>query len=312
MPLKKSVFIVYVLVILSMVFWGMSFVWTKIVFNYLGPLSTVFIRLLISSALLYAGLTLTGRLQKIKREHIGLLMLAALFNPFLYFVGESFGVKFSTPVISSVIIATIPVFSAITAVLFLRERLNYINVIGLTLSFAGILVMILRKDLSLSADPLGVACLLFAVLTAVSYSVILKKLAFIYSAFTIVTWQNIIGALYFLPFTLIFESDKLMSIRPDPALWTPLILLSVFASSFAFVFFTIGTRELGVSRTNVFSNFIPVFTAAFSYLLLGETLTPSKLAGIALVIAGVALSQVKRQNLLKRLTYSRMIKTPEP
>lgn len=312
MPLKKSVFVVYVLVILSMVFWGMSFVWTKIVFNYLGPLSTVFIRLVISSALLYIGLAIAGRLQRIKRQHIRLLLLAALFNPFLYFVGESFGVKFSTPVISSVIIATIPVFSAITAVLFLSERLNYINIIGLALSFAGILVMILRKDLSLSADPLGVACLLFAVFSAVSYSAILKKLAAIYSAFTIVTWQNIIGAIYFLPLTLVFESDKLAGISADPDLWTPLLLLSVFASSFAFVFFTIGTRELGVSRTNVFSNFIPVFTAAFSFLLLGEILTSSKIAGIALVIAGVALSQVKRRNSLKRLTYSRMIQNPEP
>ena len=285
-----------------MVFWGMSFVWTTIVFEFLGPLSTVFIRLVISSILLFSILKLSGKLEYIQRKHFQLILLSALFNPFLYFLGESYGVKYSTPTVSAVVIATIPVFSAIFATFLLRERLSLLNASGFLLSFAGILVMILRKDLSFSANPVGIACLLFAVLTAVSYSIILKKLAGLYPAFTIVTWQNILGALYFLPLTLIFEPDFIMHLKPDPKLWTPLLLLSVFASSLAFVFFTIGTRELGVSRTNVFSNFIPVFTALFSFWIIGEEFNAAKLAGIALVVAGVILSQWGRNRKRKEIS----------
>lgn len=286
--------LVYLLVIASMVFWGFSFVWTSIVFRYIGPLTTVFFRLVISSALLYTGLKLTRRLQTIRKGHRKLIMLSALFNPFFYFLGESYGVKYSSPTISAVIIATIPVFSAIAASIYISEKFNRINLTGFVLSFAGVVVLILGPDLSFSTSPLGVACLFFAVLTAVAYALILKKLAGLYNAFTIVAMQNLLGALYFLPLVLLFERDFLLHLPTDANMWRPLLMLAIFASSLAFVFFTIGTRELGVSRTNVFSNFIPVFTALFAWLLVDETITYAKILGMLMVTTGVLLTQTRK------------------
>ncbi|MGC8865633.1 MAG: DMT family transporter [Bacteroidales bacterium] len=285
---------VYLLVLASMIFWGFSFVWTSIVFKYIGPLTTVFLRLIISSSLLYIGLKLGKRLQPIRKEHRKLIMLSALFNPFLYFLGESFGVKFSSPTISAVIIATIPVFSALAAFIHYKEKFHPINILGFILSFAGVLILLLGPNLSFNTSPLGVACLFFAVLTAVAYALALKKLAGLYSAFTIVTIQNILGAIYFLPLVLLFERHHLMNLPTDADMWRPLLMLAVFASSLAFIFFTIGTRELGVSRTNVFSNFIPVFTALFAWLLVDEKITIGKIAGMLMVTTGVLLTQMSR------------------
>lgn len=292
MTKKKN--LVYLLVIVSMVFWGFSFVWTTIVFRYIGPLTTIFIRLVISSALLYIGLKLSQRLQSIRKGHRKLFMLSALFNPFLYFIGESYGVKYSSPTISAVIIATIPVFSAIAASIYLLEKFNRINLVGLALSFAGVMVLILGPNFSLNTSPLGIACLFFAVLAAVVYALILKKLAGLYNAFTIVAMQNILGALYFLPLVLLFERHYLFHLPVAADMWRPLLMLAVFASSLAFVFFTIGTRELGVSRTNVFSNFIPVFTALFAWLLVDEKITLAKIMGMLMVTTGVLLTQTHR------------------
>ncbi|MDO8897093.1 MAG: EamA family transporter, partial [Bacteroidales bacterium] len=53
--------------------------------------------------------------------------------------------------------------------------------------------------------------------------------------------------------------------------------------------------KIGIARTNIYTNLIPVFTALFSYFLLGEIITFDKILGIALVIIGVILSQ-KRKN----------------
>lgn len=290
-----------------MIFWGFSFVWTSIVFRYIGPLTTVFLRLVISSALLYTGLRLTRRLQPIRREHRKLIMLSALFNPFLYFLGESYGVKYSSPTISAVIIATIPVFSALAAFIYYGEKFHRINILGFVLSFVGVVVLLLGPDLSFSTSPLGVACLFFAVLTAVAYALVLKKLAGLYSAFTIVTMQNILGAIYFLPLVLVFEHEYLRHLPADADMWRPLLMLAVFASSLAFIFFTISTRELGVSRTNVFSNFIPVFTALFAWLLVDEKITAGKIAGMLMVTTGVLLTQISRIQIFEsyRLKYKK-------
>jgi drug/metabolite transporter (DMT)-like permease len=75
---------------------------------------------------------------------------------------------------------------------------------------------------------------------------------------------------------------------------TSLLLLAFFASSLAFVFFTISSREIGISKTNLFTNLIPVFTAIFSFFMLGEMFEMRKVTGMLIVIGGVLMSQLTR------------------
>jgi len=294
MSKNKKIYI-YTVIVLSMIFWGMSFIWSTIVFRYLEPITTVFFRLILSSGILFGGLKLFNKLEKVKKEHYKLFFLSALFNPFLYFIGENFGLKYSSATISAVIIATIPVFSPIAAFFFLKERLSMLNVAGLFLSFVGVLAMLVNKDLSLNAAPVGMICLGFAVIAAIVYSLLLKRLAFHYSAFTVIAVQNLIGAILFLPLFLIFDFSKLSGIVYNYSWVSALIMLSVFASSLAFVFFAIGTREIGVSKTSIFTNLIPVITATGSFFLLNESFSLQKIIGIVIVIGGLFISQLNNK-----------------
>lgn len=146
----------------------------------------------------------------------------------------------------------------------------------------------------MNASPVGIALLLFAVATAVGYSVFLKKLSLRYSALTIIAVQNLIGAFYFLPFFLFFEWDLFIGVKPDFNLVSSLLALAVFCSTIAYVLFTISTREIGVNRTSIFSNLIPVFTGIFSYFILGELFSLQKIFGMVVVIIGLYLSQIKK------------------
>ncbi|NCA84578.1 MAG: DMT family transporter [Clostridia bacterium] len=282
----------YILVTLAMVFWGMSFVWSKIVLGYYEPITTVLLRLILSSALLFAGLAAFGKLRRLRRADLKLFMLSAAFNPFLYFLGENYGLKYSSPTVTAVIIATIPVFTPVVAYLIYREKLSLLNIFGLVVSFLGVLFMLLEQDYSLSVSPVGVAWLALAVVTAVFYSVLLKKLAVRYDAFLIIAVQNLIGTFYFLPLFFIFDFAQFITVKPTTELITSLLLLAVFASSLAFVFFTISSREIGISRTNLFTNLIPVFTAIFSFMILGEAFEMQKVLGMVVVITGVMMSQM--------------------
>jgi len=294
--LKLKPVYTYILVILSMLFWGMSFVWSKIVLNYYDPITTVLLRLIISSAIMFLGLWLFKRLQKIKPEDYKLFLLSALFNPFLYFLGENYGLKNSSPTVTAVIIATIPVFTPIVAYFILKERLTKLNIFGLVISFFGVLFMLVNRDYSLSASPEGIAWLSMAVFSAVIYSIFLKKLAVKYDAFIIIATQNLIGAIFFLPLFFIFDYQNFIQVVPTFELISSLLLLAIFASSLAFVFFAISAREIGISKTNLFTNLIPVFTAIFSYFILDEIFGMRKVAGMAIVIFGVLLTQLNRDS----------------
>jgi drug/metabolite transporter (DMT)-like permease len=160
--------------------------------------------------------------------------------------------------------------------------------------------MMLNNDLTFTADPKGLMWLSLAVLAAVLYSVLLKKLASRYDAFMIIAMQNLIGAFYFLPFFLIFDVQKFLTVTPNAELISSLLLLSFFASSLAFVFFTISSREIGISKTNLFTNLIPVFTTIFSFFLLNEAFETRKIIGMIVVIGGVLMSQITGKVMLVR------------
>ena len=291
---------VHLSALLSMLFWGMSYIWSKLVFQVYGPGTTIFLRLIISTFFLAGILYLGGKFQKIRAKHIPLFLLTALFNPFLYFVGESYGLNLVSPTISAVIIATIPVFTPFAATIFTNERIGLLSFIGLGISFTGVLIMLIEKDLSFAASPTGILFLFGAVVSAIVHGLLLKRITQLYSPLMIVWGQNTIGILYFLPLFLT-ETQVLTKIPPPGNALLPLLFLGTFASSLAFVFFTYTIKHIGISRSNIYTNLIPVFAAIFSFFILGERLIASKIAGIILVASGVLVSQLSKNKLFLKV-----------
>jgi drug/metabolite transporter (DMT)-like permease len=289
--LKKFKVPVYFYPLAAMFFWGFSFIWSSLLLKHYQPVTIIFIRLVISSALLFTVIYFLGNHQKIARKDYTLILLSALFNPFLYFLGENYGLKYSSPTIAAVIIATIPVFSPIAGYLSFREKLTPVNFIGIAVSFIGVIMILVARDFSLAADIRGVFFLFCAVVAALLYTVTLRKLTLKYSALVLVANQNLIGIFLFLPIFLIYEAKTAFAVPLTGEIVTSMLLLAILASSLAFVFFAHSVKLLGISKSNIFSNLIPVFTATFSYFLLSESFTLQKIAGIGLVICGVYLSE---------------------
>lgn len=279
--------------LLAMIFWSFSFVWVKVAYQAYGPLTVVLLRLVISVVLLFSFMFIIRRLQFIAKKDIGIFVLLAFFEPFLYFMGESYGLLYVSSTVAAVIVATIPLLAPISAYYFFKERLSLMNVIGLAISFLGVCLVILNDDLSFSASPLGVMLEVLAVIAAIAYSTVLRKLAFRYNTFTIISYQNLFGIIMFLPFWLVFESFDFIATPFHREAFTSIILLSVFASSLAFIFFTYSVRNIGINRSNTFINLIPVFVAIFAWFVLGDKLSGQAATGIAIVIAGLFLAQVR-------------------
>lgn len=287
-------FKVYLFAVLSMLFWGLSFVWFKIVVQWYEPITIIFLRLIISGALLLTFIALTRSRQKIQRKHLKYFLLLSFSQPFCYFLGESFGLKQVSSTIASVIIATIPLFSPFAAYYMVREKVTLPVVIGILFSFLGILLMLFNPDFSLNAAPVGILLLFFAVFAAVAYSVIIRKISNDYNPVTIITYQNLIGAVYFLPLFLIFDFRQFITVKPTRELVTAMLQLAFFASTLAYVFYIIAIKGIGMLKANVFTNLIPVFTGVFSFFILDEKFTLLKIGGMVLVLFGLIVSQSQK------------------
>ena len=275
-----------------MIFWSFSFIWFKVANETLRPITIVFIRLVFSIILMTSFLLLTKNFMKIKKKDRKLFLMLATFEPFLYFLGESFGLTYVSATVCSVLISTIPVVATIGAWMIFRERLKAINYAGIILSFVGVLVFIINGNGTISFNIKGLGLIMFAVLSAVGYNLTLSRLVETYSPVYIVNVQNIIGATLFLPVFLIFDFKHFINTPLTFNMFKPIIELALFASCGAFVLFAWSVKNIGITKANVFSNCIPVFTAFFSFILLGEKLTIQNIIGMAIVLFGLFMSQV--------------------
>lgn len=277
---------------LSMIFWAFSFIWFKIANKTFQPITIVFIRLFFSVILLTTYLIIAKSFMKIRQGDLKLFLLLALFEPFLYFLGESYGLTYVSATVCSVLISTIPVFATIGAWLIFKEKLKMINYAGIILSFIGVLVFILNRDGTISYNIKGLAFLLFAVLSAVGYNLTLSRLVGKYSPVYIVSVQNLIGATLFLPLFLITDFRQFIHISLSFNMFLPIIALAAFASCGAFILFAYSVAKIGILKANVFTNFIPLFTALFAFMLMGDKLTFQNILGMVIVITGILMSQL--------------------
>lgn len=290
--LSNYKYLVYLQIILAATFWGISYVWMKVVLEYYSPITTMFLRLSISSALIFVIFRKSR--QKINRQDYPSFFILSFLSPFCYFLGESFGLLHVSATVAAVIIATIPVFTPLLGLIAFKERLSLINIVGFAVSFAGVLIMVLDADMKLTASPLGLGLLFFAVLSALVNIIFLKRLTAKYSSFTIISVQNLVGALLFMPLFFVFDFGQFLITKPSAQALGSLLALAVFASTLAFMFYTTGVRILGIARTSIFTNLIPVITAITSFIFLKEAIDQSKFLGIMMVLSGLFLTQLTR------------------
>ena len=243
-----------------------------------------------------------GKLQKIDKKDWPLILLMALFEPFIYFIGESYGMKMTaSPTISAIIIATIPLFTLISGQIFFKENITRINVIGIVATIPGILLMVMDNSSFTVEYWHGILFLFLAVFGAVGYSTCVKRLADKYNSFTIATWQFLIAAVYFLPLYIFIDMEKMpLTQLLNAEVLVPLISLALLCSCLAFVLYINAIKGLGITKAAVFSTLIPAISAFGAYMAGHETFTPLQIMGIGVVILGVILAQYQKKQSVKR------------
>ncbi|MCW0483417.1 DMT family transporter [Gaoshiqia sediminis] len=281
--------------LLAMFFWSFSFVWFKVAYKAYDPMTVVLFRLSLSTAIMFVFAKLIGKLQPLKKSDFGLMVLLSFFEPFLYFMGESYGLKYVSPTVASVIVATIPLFTPMAAWYFHKEKISWANFAGLTISFLGVSLVVFDRTLGFTASPLGVSLEFVAVLSTIGYAILLKRLTNHYNGYTIISYQNLFGSFMFLPFWSVFEAEKTFQTPFHPEAFGAIVKLAIFASILGFIFFTYSIRHLGINKSNMFINVMPVFVVIFSYFILGDEINAQKIIGVTVVIAGLFLAQLKRR-----------------
>jgi drug/metabolite transporter (DMT)-like permease len=285
----------YGAIVLAMIFWSFSFIWTKIAIESFPPVTLVSLRLFLASILLFTYAKITGKFQLLRRQDLKWFLLLAFFEPFLYYMGETYGLTMIDATSASVIIATIPLFAPVLAWFLLKEKISWTNILGIIVTVSGVLLVIYQPGSNLNTDFWGITLMFLAVFAAVFYTTTLRKISLHYKTVNVILYQSLFGLLYFIPVYGLVDLPHILNLKISAKSLEALMMLTIFASVLAFVLFAWVVRKIGIAKTNVFVNLIPVFTAVFSWLILNERMNIVQWTGIIIVVSGLFVSQLNRK-----------------
>lgn len=282
----------YITLALAIIFWGFSFVATKVALQSFTPFCLIFFRFITASVFFIWLLKRTG-FPTLNRRNFKNLALLAVFQPGLYFTFETLGLQYTTATKTSLIIATIPIVVLLLSILFLKEKVRLINMIGIFISMGGVALLIFGDGKGAPVDGmlLGDMLITGAVLAASVYMIITRHLGQTITPIQITGMQIIFGAVIFFPaFLYDLPSINWSGITREGII--ALIALTVFATIGAFLCYNYALSRIPAARAAVCLNGIPVVTACGAWILLGETLAPLQFVGGAIVLVAVYLANL--------------------
>jgi len=270
--------------------WGGAFVAGRFTVGEVGPFTVAFWRFAIASAVLWGFLRFTGQSVKIKHTEWWLLIPLGLTGIFIYNALFFTGLKYTTAINGSLIIATNPVVTTIIAALILRETVSWRQILGILVSFSGVAMVVTggsldvfstldfnKGDLIISGAPIAWAF----------YSVLGKKAMAVFSPLVATTYACLIGTLILLPFA-IWEGTNWTAI--SVASWSAIVYMAVFASVISFNWWYSGINALGAGRASIFINLVPLWTMLLAAIILKENIILPQLIGALLIMSGVYLT----------------------
>ena len=227
------------------------------------------------------------------------LLLVALCSPCIYFIAETIGISHTTASESGVFLACIPVASLIASTLILKEKPSNMQLIGILITLAGVLITVFAVSAASSLSVVGYMFLLAAVVSYALYSVFVDKAAaytgaeityvmllsgaalFVLLAVAEAGSQGTLSELMRLPFQ---EHDFLIAI----------LYQGIGCSVLAFFLSNLAISKIGVNRTSSFIGIATVVSILAGALLLQESFTGYQIAGAIVIIAGVYTANIKK------------------
>lgn len=291
---QPSKILIYIASLFAIILWGMSYIWTdQLIAQGIPVFYFVFVRIFLAGIILFLFNTAYARIKRIQMQDIGKFLLLAFFEPFIYFICETFGLKLTgSPTLSAMVIATIPIFSIGAGILFFKEKISAVNIAGIGFTLVGIVMVAMAKGSLGDHFIWGVVLLLIAVIAEVGHASITKSLSGNYSSQIIVMYQFLIGSIYLFPLFIWKGLNGFnMEVYFDGDVWYPIICLAVLCSSLAFSLWVSTIKNLGVAKSSIFSALIPVAAAIIAWILGHELLDSRQWIGIGVSTLGVILSQ---------------------
>ncbi len=286
----------YLALALLILIWAANFSVVKFALRDMAPLAFNGLRFTLASLLLWLSLKVSGRTAAIDRRYWPALIGLGLLGNTVYQVLFIYGIDWTLAGNASLMLATTPIFLTLLSALFRQERIAFIAWTGVILSFVGIVLVVwgATQAVSFGADTVrGDLTVLAAAAAWSSYTVGSAPLVRRYGALSVTAVTMWIGSLALLGVSIpALLAQDWSAVRPVS--WLALFYSGALAIALAYFIWYYSIRQIGNTRTAVYSNFIPVVALVIAWLTLGEQPTWLQVLGAAAIVGGTIVVRLAR------------------
>jgi drug/metabolite transporter (DMT)-like permease len=286
--------------IAAVIFWGVSFIATKIALDELVPLTIIFLRLILAVIFLTAIAVYTKRDFSVNLKNHGGILILALVAVFHLWIQVT-GMQYTTAAKTGWIIGTAPVFMALVGLAAFKESLTILKTTGILIAFFGLILLISHGDLS-SIDLIsnkGDFLILASAFTWAVYSAVNKKISLTYPPMMTILFLFLMMAIIISPFT-INDAAVQSVIHLSAVSWVSILFLGILCSGAAYVMWASALKEMESAKVGAFLYFEPFVTVIASWIILNEKITLLMILAGIIITLGVVLVNVNLKTLLKK------------
>lgn len=280
--IKNDRALAHILMIFLVFCWGFDYVPAKWALELMSPSAVAFFKYSIGLVCVLTIKFATGNKKLVRKKDLPIIILCAVFGQALYFECEYNAMEYMPVALITIILSFVPVVSVVVERILYKRKANSKIIIGILVCIIGV-ILVIGADLSVIFQGRWIGYLLAigAVFSWNIYNFITASLDE-YDGLTLSMTQMICTTLILIP--LAFPSMPAAS-EFDMKIILGLLWIGLFDSGFGYLILVYGLQKLGPTTSSLYSNFLPVTTAFFGVLFLGEKLTALQIIGGIIVIA---------------------------
>jgi drug/metabolite transporter (DMT)-like permease len=284
---QKRLLLTYGLVFFVTSIWGLNIVIIKVLVEGLPPQTMTAFRIMMAGITALIIIVLGKSFRRLSKREWIYTLLGMLFGVILHHLLIAVGLTMINASNASLILALVPLTTAILAFLFLGEQLTKLRMIGFILALTGVFFIQggSFSNMQLSQGELILFIAMFV--QAISF-IFVKKATATLDSKQVTTIMYLVGSIGLLIISFITEPEGVSDMTSASLFIYFLFIVSgIVATGVGYMVFNAAIQQIGAGQTAIFNNFVPFFGLVFSALFLNETITASQLIGFVFIISGV-------------------------
>jgi drug/metabolite transporter (DMT)-like permease len=278
---------IYLILFLVMVAWGLNVVAMKVLVTAFPPVTLSAVRLFTASIAVFTILSLFKMVRLPSKKEWTYVLLGTLFNVVGHQYFIAVGLTNTTATNGGLILGLSPLLTTLFAIMFLKNRLSLVKILGILLGLTGVIFIVLSNG-SLSNISIGDLQVFISVICIAISFILIKKVSNTLDPRLLTAYMLLIGSSILFILGLQLEPGAIQIIgKASTNMWMIFFASAIFSTALGHMFYNFAIGKVGAAEAAIFTNLNPFFAGVGAVILLGESISIHQVIGFILIMSGV-------------------------